>query len=95
MLSSQRGSPLKPEQGKKHASQQGVADIIHEGELWHGIGDPVSKGTRYKVKKGVKAMRGRIALLKHFARNVAGRCYEFREALEVALPGVAFRISGA
>jgi hypothetical protein len=39
MLSPQRESPLKPEQGEKQTSQQRVAYVIHERELWHGIHD--------------------------------------------------------
>ena len=36
VLSSQRESPLKPEQGEKQASQQRIADVIHEMKLLHG-----------------------------------------------------------
>ena len=35
MLSSQRESPLKPEQDEKQASQQWIADVIHQGNLRH------------------------------------------------------------
>jgi hypothetical protein len=35
MLSSQRESPLEPEQDKKQASQQWIADVIHQGNLRH------------------------------------------------------------
>jgi len=35
MLSSQRESPLKQEQGKKEAGQQWVADVIHQWNSWH------------------------------------------------------------
>jgi len=35
MLSSQRESPLKPYQDEQQASQQGVADVIHQGDFWH------------------------------------------------------------
>jgi hypothetical protein len=35
MLSSQRESPLKPQQGEQQASQQRVADVIHQGDFWH------------------------------------------------------------
>jgi hypothetical protein len=35
MSASQRESPLKPEQDEKQASQQWVADVIHERKFWH------------------------------------------------------------
>jgi hypothetical protein len=35
MLSSQRESPLKPQQDEQQASQQRVADVIHQGDFWH------------------------------------------------------------
>ena|SRR5437667_5439607 len=38
MLPSQRESPLEPEQGEKKGSQQGVADVIHQGNFGHWIG---------------------------------------------------------
>lgn len=38
VLASQRVSPLKPEQGEQEASQQRVADVIHEGNFLHGPG---------------------------------------------------------
>ena len=38
MLTAQRESPLQPEQGEKQASQQGVADIIHQRNFWHWVG---------------------------------------------------------
>ena len=37
MLSSQRESPLKPEQDEKQASQQWIADVIHERNLGHTL----------------------------------------------------------
>ena len=38
MLSSQRKSPLKQEQREKQTAQQRVADVIDQGNLWHGPG---------------------------------------------------------
>jgi hypothetical protein len=38
MFSSQRESPLKPKQREKQASQQRIADVIHQGNFLHGPG---------------------------------------------------------
>src|SRR5438477_6320709 len=37
MVASQRESPLKPKQDEKQASQQWVAEIVHERNLWHRL----------------------------------------------------------
>lgn len=38
MLPSQRQSPLKQEQREKQTGQQRIADVIDQGNFWHGPG---------------------------------------------------------
>src|SRR5437867_6099052 len=77
MLAAQRKTPLQPEQRQECASQQRPPDIVHQWNFWHGIGDEVSKNlsrcAQHNIKATVKAMRRRIALQKHFVRNLT-RC---------------------
>jgi len=57
MLSSQRESPLKQEQGKKEASQQWVADVIHQGNSWHKAAFCFCTGPLAKHEKAAQQRR--------------------------------------
>ena len=87
MVPSQRESPLKPQQDEKQASQEWVADVIHQRNFWHRIVDEISKnvsgGAQYNVNARVKAMRRRIALQSTSCEILPNASFDFREALGV------------